>query len=165
MKNSKYILLVVALVVVLLIGLMKNNKDVAVAPTDNSIDICYIWNTEAGDSASLRMNFSGNGGVDVKGSLSLQPAEKDTKSGTFVGIAGPVDQTSMSRMAKLVWNASGEGVTNTEELYIKFGEGNAAPGFGNMQDDGHGVYVYADPNAVTYPINFQQTDCSDPALK
>ena len=158
-------MLAVAVVVAVTAGMTKSKKDIGVVPTDNSIDICYIWNTEAGDSASLRMSFLGSQGSEVIGSLTLEPAEKDKTSGPFSGTVGPVDPSSMNRTAKVMWQSSGEGMTNQQELYINFGDGIATPGFGEMKDNGQGVYVYANPENLSYPINFQQTDCSDPALK
>ncbi len=129
-----------------------------------SREICYIWNTEAGDSATLRMKFSGVGGSNVQGQFDFVPAEKDKKTGPIQGIAGPLDQQMMARTAKLMWTASGEGVTNQEELYVIFGEGMASPGFGEMKDRGDGVYVYADPEKISYDLNLQQTDCGDDAV-
>lgn len=165
MKNSKYILIIIAVVILILVGLTKNKKEVVDNDQQNEgVSICYIWNTEAGDSASLRMNFSGAGGSNVSGNFSFSPYEKDSKSGSFEGIALPLDQASMSRTAKVMWQATGEGITNTEELYIRFGEGDATPAFGQMKDRGDGVYVYSDPANLSYPIILQQTDCSDPSL-
>lgn len=165
MKNSKYILIAVAVIIVVLVGMMKTKDPVADAPSQETIDICYVWNTEAGDNASLRMSFSGPNGSNVSGSLNLRPAEKDSKTGVFAGTAGSVNPQSMTRTASLIWQASGEGVTNPEELSVIFGEGNAAVGFGEMKDRGDGTYVYANPQAVSYEPILQQVDCADPALK
>lgn len=166
MKNSKYILIAVAVVVVVIVGMMKTKTSpVAEAPKPESIDICYVWSTEAGDNASLRMNFTGENGSNVTGSFNFRPAEKDSKTGTFVGTAGAVDQQSMSRTASVIWQASAEGTTNPEELSIVFGEGNAAVGFGEMKDRGDGTYVYANPKAISYAPTLQQVDCADPVLK
>ena len=133
-------------------------------PSVESRELCYIWNTEAGDSATLRMIFSGEGGKDVKVSFVFKPFEKDSKQGNFVGTAGPLDKEMMARTAKLMWNASAEGMTNQEELYVIFGEGVASPGFGEMKDRGDGVYVYANPENISYDLNLQQTDCEDSAV-
>ncbi|MBP6857584.1 MAG: hypothetical protein KBC11_00085 [Candidatus Pacebacteria bacterium] len=164
MKNSKYILIALMVIVVILLGLTKDKKDIVKDTPEKIADICYIWNTEAGDSANLKMAFFGEGGSIVSGSFDFTPAEKDSKTGTFEGTAGPVDKEAMSRTAQVLWTASGEGITNTEELYIKFGEGNAYPAFGEMKDNGSGLYVYADPANLSYPIALQQTNCDDSTL-
>ncbi len=152
-----------AVIVVIIVGMMKVKSPVADAP--ETIDICYVWNSEAGDNASLRMSFSGPNGINVSGSFNVRPAEKDSKTGTFVGTAGPVDPQSMSRVASVVWQASAEGMTTAEELSIIFGEGNAVAGFGEMKDRGDGTYVYANPDAISYAPSLQQVDCADPALQ
>jgi hypothetical protein len=93
------------------------------------------------------------------------PAQKDSKQGPFVGTAGSVDPKAMARTAELLWTASGEGITNKEELRIMFGEGIASIGMGEMKlREADGVYVYADPEKIVYSSNLQQTDCNDPAL-
>ena len=174
MKILKYVLVIAVIGFMVYLIVTGTNSDTA--PVDSSPvvnvddsnietrEICYVWNTEAGDSATLRMEFSGVGGVDVQGRFDFVPAEKDKKTGTIVGTAGPLDQQMMARTAKLMWTASGEGVTNQEELYVIFGEGMASPGFGEMKDRGDGVYVYADPENISYDLNLQQTDCGDGAV-
>ncbi|MDQ5961655.1 MAG: hypothetical protein QG669_47 [Patescibacteria group bacterium] len=174
MKLFKYILViaVIGLMVYLIVTETKTNtipvdSSPVVNVDDSNIEpreICYIWNTEAGDSATLRMKFSGVGGSNVQGQFDFVPAEKDKKTGPIQGIAGPLDQQMMARTAKVMWTASGEGVTNQEELYVIFGEGMASPGFGEMKDRGDGVYVYADPEKISYDLNLQQTDCGDDAV-
>lgn len=130
-----------------------------------SRELCYIWNTEAGDHATLRMTFTGTGGSVVAGSFDFNPAEKDRKRGPFEGTAGPVDPKAMARTAHLWWHASAEGMTNTEELSVIFGDGTAGVGFGEMKDRGDGTYVYASPDKLSYEPTLQQTDCGDPAVK
>lgn len=163
MKNSRYILLAVAVVIVVIVGMMKTKEPVA--DSTEVIDLCYVYNTEAGDSASLRISFSGENGSDVSGSFNFRPAEKDSKTGTFTGVAGPVDTQTMSRSLSVLWQASAEGTTVPEELSIIITDKMAAAGFGEMKDRGDGTYIYADPASLSYAPNLQQTDCSDPALK
>ena len=166
MKKSQYILLAVAVVIVIIVGMTKTNGGPVVDSSKlESVDICYIWNTEAGDNASLRMNFSGDNGINVAGSFNFRPSEKDSKTGAFIGTAGSVDPQGMSRKASVIWQASAEGVTNPEELSIIFGEGSASVGFGEMKDRGDGVYVYVNPKSISYSLNLQQTDCNNSALK
>lgn len=176
MKILKYILVIA--IIGLMVYLIANGKKSEVTPNDSDSpvvttpndtnsdtrEICYIWNTEAGDSATLRMAFSGVGGTNVTGRFDFVPAEKDKKVGTIEGTAGAVDPKTMARKAKLWWTASAEGMTNKEELYVIFGEGMATPGFGEMKDRGDGVYVYVNPAAVSYSLNLQQTDCGDPVV-
>lgn len=174
MKVFKYIFAIAVLgmmVYVIITGAQKQieaeipvQTEVA-TPSVESRELCYIWNTEAGDSATLRMTLSGEGGKDVKGSFVYKPFEKDSRQGDFVGTAGPLDQQMMARTAQLMWTVSGEGMTNQEELYVIFGDGIASPGFGEMKDRGDGVYVYANPENISYDLNLQQTDCGDTAVQ
>lgn len=162
MKNAKYILLALAVVLVLLIGLIKTPKDsspVAGVPPEVK-EICYIYNSEAGDSMSLRI--SSTDGKIVFGSLNLFSAEKDSKTGSFSGITKIEDGIGY---IKAIWDVSGEGLSNKEELFIIFEQNVARIGFGEMKDAGEGVYVYADPKNISYSLNLQQTDCSDSALR
>lgn len=158
---------VVLLLVVLSYLVVRNQQQTVVKeePSPEARSICYIWNTEAGDSASLSMTFTGEGGSVVNGFFNWRPAEKDSKTGAFTGTAGPLDQSSMSRTANLWWEASAEGTTVTEELQVVFGDGSAGVGFGEMRDRGDGVYVYADKSALSYEPTLSQTDCDDPAIK
>ena len=119
---------VVLLLVVLSYLVVRNQQQTVVKeePSPEARSICYIWNTEAGDSASLSMTFTGEGGSVVNGFFNWRPAEKDSKTGAFTGTAGPLDQSSMSRTANLWWEASAEGTTVTEELQVVFGDGSAA---------------------------------------
>jgi hypothetical protein len=163
MKNSKYILLVVAVVLVVLLGLQKT-KSVATPETiagEPSKPFCYIWNTEAGDSASLK--FTVSAAVDsATGTFAFLPAEKDSKVGDFSGIVS--NQTDGATIHG-IWNTTAEGVTNKEEIFIKVGNSTAAVGFGEMKLRDDGVYVYAHPESISYSPTLQQTDCNDSALK
>lgn len=130
-------------------------------PNVNARQLCYIWNTEAGDKAQLSMDIRG---TDVIGELNWLPAEKDKKTGIFKGTATAVDPYSMSRTFNGFWDTSAEGMNTKEELIIKFGEGTANVGFGEMKDRGDGVYVYAHPDKLSYEPNLSQTDCGDNAM-
>lgn len=173
MKNFKYIL---TLVVIVFLGViisknwqfakeMSNNglNNPNLSNSSEPIQICYIWNTEAGDSASLHLDITE--GTNITGFFNWRPFEKDSKTGKIIGLAGPLDQKTMSRTAYLVWSATSEGVTNDEELSIIFGEGIANPGFGEMMQNEKGLYIYADPENISYDITLAQTDCSDSAIK
>jgi hypothetical protein len=133
----------------------KVNPDV----TYETRELCYIWNTQEGDTAKLVMAFSGEGGSQVEGSFDYYPVEKDSKSGVFTGTAGPLDRSIMARTATLWWEVSSEGTTLTEELSVIFGDGSASIGFGEMKKKKKGVYVYADRENISYALDMWQTDC------
>ena len=130
-------------------------------PTIDATQLCFIWNTEAGDKAQLSMDIRGE---NVIGEFLWLPAEKDSKTGIFKGTVGPVDPIEMARTVNGWWEASAEGMTNTEEIIIKFGEGNAAVGFGEMKEDASGRWVYADPTKLSFEPNMSDTDCGDEAM-
>ncbi|MCE9549156.1 hypothetical protein K8Q98_02035, partial [Candidatus Nomurabacteria bacterium] len=124
--------------------------------------LCYIWNTEAGDKAMLSMDIRGD---NVIGEFYFLPFEKDSKVGIFKGVVSPLDENTNKKTVYSIWETKAEGATVKEEFYIIYEEGGvASPGFGEMQDRGDGVYLYADPEKVSYPINLQQTDCGDEAM-
>ncbi len=164
MKHAQYILFAVGVLLAVLLG-MTRSTHAPLAGTPVSKDYCYIWNTEAGDSATLRVTFSGDDGSATKGIFVYRPAEKDSKQGPFQGVVGPVDAKTGTRSASLWWNASGEGVTATEQLSLIFEGSIVSVGFGEMKDRGDGVFVYAHPKDISYSLHLQQTDCSDSAVK
>lgn len=130
-------------------------------PNTNAVQLCYIWNTENGDSAKLSMDIRGE---DVIGEFYWLPKDKDSKIGVFRGKAGPVDPYKMARTFEGFWEAKAEGSVVTEEINIVFGEGVANVLFGEMIDRGDGVYVYKDKTKLSYEPNLQQTDCGDSAM-
>ena len=167
MKKYKTLILGAIVVGLIVVVVQKwDTKEVVqegITPVGEVRELCYIWNTEGGDKASLRMAIDAS--QHVTGSYAWLPAQKDSKQGPFVGTAGSVDPKAMARTAELLWTASGEGITNKEELRIMFGEGIASIGMGEMKlREADGVYVYADPEKIVYSSNLQQTDCNDPAL-
>ncbi len=177
MKTFKSILIIViglALSAVVLRSVKTKNNPTPVGPatsdTSNGIDLspevnakqlCYQWNTPAGDKALLSMDIRGE---NVIGEFNWLPAEKDKKTGIFTGTVTPLDQKTMSRTANVFWDTNGEGMKVTEELKIIFGEGMANVGFGEMKDRGDGVYVYANPDKLSYEPSLSQTDCGDNAM-
>lgn len=165
MKNSKHILIAVAVVIVIIVGMMKVKTPVTEKSGDDVINLCYVWNTEAGDNASLKLQFSGEGATTVSGTFNFRPAEKDSKTGTFTGTSSELDTKTISRKISAIWQASAEGMTTPEELSIIVTPTMASAGFGEMKDRGDGTYVYANPDALTYEPNLQIVDCTDPALK
>ncbi len=165
MKNARYIILAIAVAIVLLVGMTTTDKiNVVRLPAQEAKEFCYVYNNEAGDNVTLRVVIKDDG-VNISGNLNMIPAQKDKKTGTFVGTVTPIDPDSITRTASLIWEASREGVTSMEELSIVFGQSIATIGFGEMKDRGDGVYVYANPDAISYSLNLQQTECSDEALR
>lgn len=138
-----------------------NVDNVIEDPSVNATQLCYIWNTEAGDSAKLSMDIRAD---KVIGEFYWLPAEKDSKTGIFEGTVTPVDKMTMSRTVNALWKSSGEGMTNTEELIIKFGEGTANVGFGEMVLGSDGIWRYADPENLSFVPNLSDTDCGDEAM-
>ncbi len=127
-----------------------------IVPEPSQITLCFIRNTEDGGSANIVMNIAGE---NVTGSFDWKPAEKDKKTGPFSGKILAVDKMSMSRTLDVIWNASAEGKTAPEQLKIVMGEGNAAPGFGEMKMRNDGVYVYADPSKIVYEPTLSDVGC------
>lgn len=172
MKNNKNITVLILVVIIAWAGFLYFKK--AEAPTEeivqdntevventNKIQMCFIYNTEAGDKASIIMNINGD---DVDGEFNWVPAEKDSKTGKFSGAISPVDPYMMARTLDVIWDASAEGTLVKEQLKIIMGEGNASPGFGEMKDRGDGVYVYTDPENINYSLNLSLTSCDDEFL-
>lgn len=108
--------------------------------------ICYIYNTEAGDSATLRMMFAGVGGSQVAGVFIYRKANTIVAAGPISGTAGKLDQKAMARTADLVWQTS---QTTKEKLTVVFGDGMA--------------YPKSDVTPKSLPL--QQTDCGDSVIQ
>lgn len=122
---------------------------------------CYIWNTEAGDKATLLLTT-----IDtrVEGSFSFVPAEKDSKRGVFTGTLSAVAGNSGTRTIYGWWNVLAEGMNAKEEINIVLMDGTAAVGFGEMKETDTNTYVYADMTKLSYQPVLQETSCSDPAI-
>ncbi len=145
--------------VVVLLGLTKDNKVSQQTPTKDDSQICYVWNTEAGDRATLKVVYLGDG--KVSGFFNYRPAEKDSKVGTFSGSLGAIDEKTNSSTASLIWDSQAEGMSAKEELFVVLTKDTASPGFGEMKDSGNGMYVYRDPKNVSYSLVLNRVDCSD----
>jgi hypothetical protein len=130
--------------------------------TEEPVSLCYIYAKETPsklfDKYWIRLDILGN---KVSGEFDNIPAEKDSKTGDFEGTVGPVDQKEMARTADVWWNTFGEGITAKEQLLIKFGDGSASPGAGELIDRGDGVYVYKDKNNLFYNFSLSQISCED----
>ena len=125
-------------------------------PEPHKVSLCFIRNTEDGGHADIKMNIVGD---KVTGEFNWLPNGKDAKTGTFAGSISPVDQMMMGRTLDVIWDAHAEGTVHKEQLKIIMGEGNAAPGFGEMKDRGDGVLVYANPEKIVYEPNLSDVDC------
>lgn len=124
--------------------------------------LCYIWNTEAGDKAMISMDIREENTI---GEFYLSLAGEQTISGIFRGVVSPVDEATNKRSVNALWQViSGENQLISELVIIFDENGIAAPGFGEMADRGDGVYAYTDPTNIYFPISLQQTDCGDEAM-
>lgn len=134
---------------------------VDLSPNITAKQVCYIWNTEAGDKAQLSMDIRGE---KVVGEFNWLPKEKDKKTGIFTGNVISLSSGINKYGVSALWDTMGEGMNVKEELTIIFDDAIAKPGFGEMKDRGDGVYVYANPDKVSYDLNLQKTDCGDSAM-
>ncbi len=160
--KRRFAVFVVLLAAFLLIGMVSSKpRHTAVAPSPVQEKSCYIWNTEAGDKATLVVNTDG---AIASGSFNFLPAEKDKKTGDFIGTISTTKDTLGNRTIHGWWTTSAEGMTNKEEIIINVGGSIAAVGFGEMKVQADGSYVYADANALSYQPPLQKTDCADTAL-
>ncbi|MCC7469919.1 MAG: hypothetical protein IT284_02155 [Bacteroidetes bacterium] len=144
----------IVLALVLISGayfIFKNDK---ISETENQ-QVCYIWNTEAGDSAEISMKIDGE---EVEGEFNWFPFEKDSKTGTF---EGTISRDETGGLIEAMWQSMAEGMTVSEELRIILDGDIAKPGFGMMQDRGDGVYIYGDKENINYGISLQKADCDN----
>lgn len=157
-----YILIVLIIAVAVFASLSKHGEPEVTknTPTPEAITLCYQYSKDTSrgftDRAWLKMNIVGSA---VTGEYQNLPAEKDSKVGKFNGTVGAMNPKSSSRTADVLWNSSAEGMNVTEQLKIEFGEGSAVALFGEMVDQGDGVYVYKDPTKLTPGFQMSQTDC------
>jgi uncharacterized protein YxeA len=144
-------------------GIVINDQAVSTTTTttgNNPIEMCYRYyqKTPIGlyDRAYLKLSLTGS---EVSGEYNNLPAEKDSKTGTFTGAVGPMDEAISARTADVWWNVSAEGMQAVEQLKIQFGEGSAAALFGEMMDSDDGRYIYRNPSNLTPGFQMSQTDC------
>jgi hypothetical protein len=169
MKALTYIIAILAIAAIaIVVGKNKHidtDEPEIVTPALVVTESCYVWNTEAGDSATLRVKGI-QGGNTVTGFFDWAPAEKDHLSGTFAGTANEGGADGLAYYTAW-WKVSGEGMTNTQELKFatSTADGLAAVAFGEMKDRGDGTYVYADESKLSYAPNLIKTDCADPAVR
>lgn len=171
-RNIVLILMLLVALTIVVLGNKNRNDDTPSTVNDevsendenqNTIELCFA-DIKAGtgdrsaleDEYTLRMNIVGD---TVTGEIRFLPAEKDSKTGTFYGVVGPVDPMAMARTADLWWQTHAEGMEATEETRVVFGEGTASIATGVMQDRGDGVYVYEDKSKLNYTFNLTDVDC------
>lgn len=127
-----------------------------------SLKQCYIWNTEAGDSATLILSIKD---TNVEGSFTFLPAEKDSKRGILTGTLSALSGDSATRTIYGWWNVLAEGMNSKEEILITLTGKTAAVGFGEMKEKDDGSFVYVDVNKLSYQPVLQETSCDDPAIR
>ncbi len=172
MKQSGYVLGFLFLIIIGGFAFSKYFSKEVVAPVveENnikeeipSIELCFVNFGKPDkegyyDKYILRMNLTGE---NVKGSLKLIPAFKDSLVGNFEGKVSAVDKMMMARTIDAFWDTEGEGMKATQQLSIIFGEGTANVGFGEMVDRGDGVYLYKDMEKVDYSMSLTDYSCAD----
>ena len=109
-----------ALIIIVALGgvyYYSTNKD-KVAKVDESA-MCFSYTSEGNgikDVYSLNLEVKGE---KVQGELNFIPGEKDSKKGPFEGIVSPFGSDGDTRVIAAWWQASGEGMTNREQLAIQ----------------------------------------------
>lgn len=162
MKKDVYII-VIGVVVLGALFLTQKKPSLPAGTNTLSAERCFMWNTEAGDRATLRLSAPDE--KSVTGSFTFAPFEKDRRSGTFTGSIENENPDTMTQTARLLWSAEGEGVTNQEELFVLLTDHDARPGFGEMKAGSDGVYRYASPESIFYGPTLSETSCDDAALQ
>jgi hypothetical protein len=176
MKIIKTILIVIILLLLVVLAFLfiKNKiEGDKITPPDTSLNtdvpskvtneqLCYIWNTEAGDRAKLSIDIRGD---KATGTFYWLLAKNEPKTGIFIGTVSPVDTKTMKQSITALWDSKKGTKTTKEELVIIFGKGIANVGFGPMKDRGDGVLTYTNPAKLSFEPNLQQTNCNDEAMK
>lgn len=160
----KRMIIIFCLVIIAGIGFTvwygKNSK-VADNKADEIVRMCYVYSytSPSGkvDKSVLKINILDE---NVAGEFGYYPAEKDSKTGTFLGTVGPLDTVKMARTINAWAETKGEGITNNEEFMADFGDGSASIAFGQMEKKGENVYFYKDKTKLSYGPTMSQVDCS-----
>ena len=161
---------VLAIVAAIGFAALQTKKNTGFGALPPEVRLCFVKSQpfiNGGDTYALLMAIAGD---KVTGTLSLEPGEKDKKTGAFTGtmdkanVAGMIDTNIMGTLGTFWWKTSAEGMLNTEELRIKFedpmaGQARAYIGFGEMKDRGDGTYVYANPDAIDYSLELNEVNC------
>ena len=157
MKYINYIVAgVLIIVIAVCIGVSVHRNHEIKNTVSATKTTCYAWNTPAGDKATMTITQTG---TNVTGIFNYNPAEKDSETGSFSGTISDAT-TSQSQVIESTWNVSGEGMTANQQLRILIDGAVAKPGFGEMKDAGNNSYIYANPDAISYSLALDQTDCT-----
>ncbi len=100
-------------------------------------------------------------GEKARGELNTLPGGKDSMTGEFEGTVSAPDDEGGARTANLWWYSLSEGTFVKGELKIIFDNQKASVGFGEMIDRGDGVYVYKNPENLSYSLNISKITCLD----
>lgn len=110
-------------------------------------EMCFL-NVVSKDSTMLSITREGD---NVSGTFKWLPAEKDKKISKFKG-------TINGNTVTAIGEASGEGMTNKEELIFTIDGGQAKVKFGEMMESSDGVWRYKDKNATSEQV-LNKVDC------
>lgn len=140
---------------------VSNGKDgMNIIPGSNDTEVCYLWASEMNDRSELKIIFSGENDQEVRGYYSWLPYESDSKIGPFNGnIDAPQTTNSPGTIIGFL-QATGEGMTNTEQIKIDFNDKEASVYFGEMVEQSNGVYLYKDMQNLAKGPTMTQTPCN-----
>lgn len=91
----------------------------------------------------------------VEGELGTIPAEKDKMIGTLSGMMTPPN------VIDALYSYSAEGIDAVEERVIKLDATQALVGYGEMVDQGDGVFVYKDKTNIPFFLPIPKIDCGE----
>lgn len=150
-----------ALIIILILGgvyYYATNKDLVTKSNDSLA--CYSLEMGEGEIKDIySLNFEVKG-ENVEGELKFLPVEKDSKTGPFEGLISPFGSDGETGVIAAWWEASGEGLTNKEQLAIQLSENSASVGFGEMRESDGGEYVYTNPTQISYSLVLPKVDCA-----
>lgn len=164
------ILLIVILIVIVVVFGGRKHDAVPATPTPVATapqNLCYYSTMDAPhgfkDIYWIRMTLPDGIkiGEKVSGEFRSLPAESDSKVGPFTGTISTTPSVTSEGKIDAWWTASAEGMTNTEQLTLKFTDQKILAGFAEMVDRGDGTYVYKDPNNIPYWKEIPAVDCAD----
>lgn len=122
--------------------------------------LCYSAGRSDTTEDVYALRLSVVSGSVVSGEIALIPYQKDIKAGEFRGdVIGQDEKTGLWK-ADLIWTALGEGMVAEEQLLIQFNRDAALIGFGAMEQNENGRYVYADPESVVYSVAVPASSCT-----
>ncbi len=164
-RNMKKIIIFLIVVTGFIVFFVVSQKDEVVSEGEvvfqEPSSLCYynetLTQTGLYDRSWLRLNLSAN---EVSGEYYNLPAEKDGKFGELKGTFSKDDFGVLSR-ADVIWEAKAEGSIVSEQLLINFTRSEAFVGFGEMKLGYGGLYVYSDPQNISYWQPLLVSSCED----